>query len=257
MRKIESLAELSDIIKRHFVRGVATNNFLSSSALAEEIDGGRLSVVEQGGNLYIIRNRTSHGILNFYISDTDSELCAFPSNTVVEIPYRERDTALKNASAYLQSQGFSLMFRRQRMSRKEEHIECTDGNVSPALPCELKHVYEIMFGCFDTRTACIPSGEAIQAAIVDQRILVYREGVLPVGLLHYTRTKNGTELRHLAVEKYMQGRGIGGELVRHYLAMTRGGSTVWVRDDNTPALSVYKKYGYTEDGMRSDVLITK
>jgi ribosomal protein S18 acetylase RimI-like enzyme len=82
-------------------------------------------------------------------------------------------------------------------------------------------------------------------------------GVLPVGLLHYTRTKNGTELRHLAVEKDHQGRGIAAELVRHYLSITNGSSTVWVRVDNAPAVSVYKKFGYTEDGMMSDVLITK
>ena len=257
MRKIESVTELSDIIKRHFVRGVATNNFLSSSALNDEIAGGKLSVIESGGNLFIIRSRTEHRILNFYITDTEGEVSAIPQNTVSEIPYRERDTALKNASEYLQAHGFSLMFKRRRMSRKAEHIECTEESVSPALPSELKHVYEIMFGNFDIRTACIPSGEAIQAAIVDRRILVYRKEGIPVGLLHFTRTKSGTELRHLAVDNSYRGCGVGSALVRYYLASTEGNSTVWVRVDNTPAVKVYEKYGYTADGMMSDVLITK
>lgn len=257
MRKIESLAELSDRIKRHFVRGVATNNFLSSSALESEIQGGKLYASEQSGNLFILRNRTEHNILNFYITNTNDGITDVPANTVAEIPYRERDNGLKNASAYLQNHGFEFMFRRRRMSRKESHIDCTDTYVSPALPCELKHVYEIMFGNFDTRTACIPSGEGIQQAIVEQRILVYRKNGIPVGLLHYNRTKNGTELRHLAVDSDYRDCGIGGALVRYYLASVGGNSTVWVRCDNLPAVKVYEKYGYTADGMMSDVLITK
>lgn len=257
MRKIESVTELSDIIKRYFVRGVATNAFMSSAVLADEIQRGDLFVTECGGNLYMLRKRTDHTKLNFYITETESEITDIPPCTVTEIPYRMRDIGLKNASTYLQSQGFELLFRRQRMSVSADQSFCSSDIVSPALPCELKHVYEIMFGCFDPKTACIPSGEAIQAAIVDQRILVYRDGVLPVGLLHYTRTKNGTELRHLAVEKDHQGRRIASELVRHYLSIVRGSSTVWVREDNASAVSVYKKYGYTEDGMMSDVLIMK
>jgi GNAT superfamily N-acetyltransferase len=257
MRKIESVTELSDIIKRYFIRGVATNSFVSSAALAAEIHKGDLYVTESGGNLYMLRKRTDHTKLNFYITETESEITDIPPCTVTEIPYRTRDIGLKNASTYIQSHGFELLFRRQRMSVSAKQSFGLSEIVSPALPCELKHVYEIMFGCFDPRTACIPSGEAIQAAIVDQRILVYRDGVLPVGLLHYTRTKNGTELRHLAVEKDHQGRGIAAELVRHYLSIINGSSTVWVRVDNAPAVSVYKKFGYTEDGMMSDVLITK
>ncbi len=257
MRKIESVTELSDSIKRHFVRGVATNNFLSSSAIEGEIAGGKLYAGESSGNLFILRERAEHKILNFYITDTSADITDMPANTVVEIPYRDRDTGLKNASAYLRTQGFTLMFRRQRMSRKEGHVDCTENVVSPALPCELKHVYEILFGSFDTRTACIPSGEGIQQAIVEQRILVYRKEGIPVGLLHYTRTRSGTELRHLAVEKDSRDGGVGSALVRYYLASTDGSSTVWVRTDNVPAIKVYEKYGYTADGMMSDVLITK
>ena len=95
MRKIESLAELSDRIKRHFVRGVATNNFLSSSALESEIQGGKLYASEQSGNLFILRNRTEHNILNFYITNTNDGITDVPANTVAEIPYRERDNGLK------------------------------------------------------------------------------------------------------------------------------------------------------------------
>lgn len=54
----------------------------------------------------------------------------------------------------------------------------------------------------------------------------------------------------------MRNRGIGGALVRAYLS--RYGekkSTVWVREDNAPAIRTYEKYGYKADGMKSAVLI--
>ena len=125
MRKIESVTELSDIIKRYFVRGVATNAFMSSAVLADEIKRGDLYVTECGGNLYMLRKRTDHTKLNFYITETESGITDIPSCTVTEIPYRTRDIGLKNASTYLQSHGFELLFRRQRMSVSAEQSFCS------------------------------------------------------------------------------------------------------------------------------------
>lgn len=254
MKRIDSLAQLSDLIKTYFRHGVMTNQFLPTSSFEADITAGKLYSLEQGENLYIVRKRTGFDLAYFYINDAgDESPCEF-ANTVIEIPHREKYTAIGAAIDLLCRSGAEHVFTRQRMSTTEHLAEILDDAVSATLPCELKHVYEIMFGNFDAKTGCIPSGEAIQQAIVERRILAYRLDGIPVGILHYTQGKGGTELRHLAVDKEYRGHGIGGALVRGYLAVTSGKSTVWVRRDYHHAVAIYEKCGFKADGMLSVVL---
>ena len=118
---------------------------------------------------------------------------------------------------------------------------------------KLTKLKELFRENFHPYAGCIPlDGEL--AAEIDEGHILTDDSVS--GLLHFTLSRTGSELRHLAVAEQMRKNGIGGRLVRAYLnGWGSKKSTVWVRDDNEPAIRLYEAYGYKADGMKSAVLI--
>ena len=76
------------------------------------------------------------------------------------------------------------------------------------------------------------------------------------GLIHFTNTRRGGEIRHLALRPQDRGRGLSRALIAGCLRALEGGAcTVWTGADNRPALGAYQSMGFQADGWRSAVLI--
>lgn len=258
MRKIESYAELSERITRHFRRGVLTNAFLSRSDWENEIAHGTLACCETESALLAFRLRETHRILQFWLHDGFFEQPPeIPQNTTLEILHRESDTALANLATQWQNLGFAPCFTRQRMvSTADSTATCVP--VREALPAEWQDVQTMLRENFSPLTGCLPDEESLQSDIASGGVLAYVADSTLLGVLHYTADKRRTELRHLCVTQNARGQGVGDALVKAYLARTNGLTRhVWVRRDYAPAVKIYTNNGFTNDGMTSTVLLKR
>lgn len=255
MRKTESSAELRGEINKILAKSssVCTNFFLSADETEEAAAKGELYTHLTEHGILIFRLRNTHCRTYFYLTDPDTAVpCPLEMPAVLEIPYRERDLTAKSAVSAFERAGFSPLFGRIRMTRRGDPMSGAE-TVRPAEKADSDRIREIFSECFHPIAGCIPDESELIREIDCGHILT-DETVS--GLLHFTESRTGSELRHLAVTESMRNRGVGGALVRAYLS--RYGekkSTVWVREDNAPAIRTYEKYGYKADGMKSAVLI--
>lgn len=259
MRQIEAYPELNAMIMRQFRRGMVTNSFLSKEEYESEIAHGTLVYQEFENGLFIHRMRESHAILNFWLNDGFAwENLRFSPNTVLEIPHRERDTGLIKAVEMWKNVGFSSEFLRERMVCSDFCDNFAETDIKYAKPDEFETVKALLYENFSPLTGCLPTDGVIMRNIEEGEILLYKINHNPLGLLHFTKDSKRTELRHLCVKKASRGQGIGRELVYEFNRITNGMTRhIWVRNDNLPALMLYKNCGYRADGMTSDVLIRR
>jgi len=77
-----------------------------------------------------------------------------------------------------------------------------------------------------------------------ENVFVYDDGIIR-GFLEL----DGEEVRHLLVEPFFRGRGIGGRLLE-YAVKERGASFLWVLEKNPDALRFYERHGFRLTGER-------
>ncbi len=257
MRRIESSAELYDGINRILAKSssVCTNFFLSSVETEEAVKNHTLYTHLTDSGILVYRRRENYYRTYYYLAEPEQPDIGEPDlPAVLEIPYRDRDTAAKNAITGLTAAGFTPLFGRIRMSRRGGEMD--GGNdIIVAEPGHLTKLKALFYENFHPYAGCIPTDDELAREIAEGHIFTDAN---VSGLLHYTESRTGTELRHLAVTKSMRNRGIATALLRTYLRQCGGKkSTVWVRDDNEPAIRTYEKASYKADAMKSAVLIYK
>ena len=253
MKRIENYSELSSLITSQMKRGMVTNAFLSRHDWEREIEKNapEFQLTEQG--LLVYRNRPTHRILSFWVSEGFFGSCpTLPGNTVCEIPMRASDVRTQSAVDGWIGAGFELEFTRQRMASAESG-NC-DGSIRTAVTEDLDLCERLMRENFSRVTGCLPEREELMADIEKGGVLLRGD----CGLLHHRTGEKKTELRHLCVAESARGQGIGEKLVRAYHALTEGMKRqVWVRADYASAVRTYEKCGYSADGMISHVLIRR
>lgn len=255
MKKITDYAVLSEAISHHFGKTTVTNCFIDRQSYDAEIAAGTLFIHEYDGGLYIIKQRDGFAILYFYLDSPASVIDQIPENSVIEIPYRERDEGLKSVAERFADSGTTKLFSRVRLTKIAEPTEYSDEHISVANEDDSDEIAGLLYKSFDRLTGCLPSRDVLDEDIHNGNILVYRDGGKVVGLLQLKNDKATTEIRHLAVDENYRGQGIASSLVKSYLSDKKGRARVWVREDYTDARRVYENNGYEPDGMKSTVLI--
>lgn len=83
-------------------------------------------------------------------------------------------------------------------------------------------------------------------------VIIDGEQIMGYGILSYAA--NEAHILQLAIHPEYHRHGLGQKLLQHLLNMAKihGGNEVFleVRDSNTPAISLYKKYNFVEIGIR-------
>jgi len=255
VKNIETSAELREEINKILANSSAlcTNFFLSADDIDEAAAKGEFFVHPFDGGILIFRQREGYYRTYFYLSDP-GKIVFMPMEypAVLEIAYRDRDISMKNIIGEFEQAGFESLFSRIRMTRRGELFSKT-GNAESAAERDAETIRAIFRECFHPAAGCIPNDSELMAEIAAGHILT---DDTVSGLLHFTESRTGSELRHLAVTETMRNRGIGSMLVESYLSrFGEKKAVVWVRDDNEPAVHTYEKYGFKADGMKSAVLI--
>lgn len=256
MKRIESSAELYDGINKILTKSsaICTNFFLSQDEVESAVEKRQLYVHLTDSGVLIYRRREIYCRTYFYLADPSNPSIGQPDfPAVLEIPFKERDIDAKKAIAGFAGAGFAPLFSRIRMTRRASEPDGETDGIMTAGSDQLAKLQGLFRENFHPYAGCVPAEDELACEIADGHILTDDK---TSGLLHFTVSRTGTELRHLAVAENMRKCGIGGRLVHAYLSgWGEKKSTVWVRDDNEPAIRLYEKYGYKADGMKSAVLI--
>lgn len=261
MERIESLAQLSPLISAQWKKGVLTNAAFSAHAYEKEIGAGTLYAEEWPGALLLFRGREGFDRLNFYLQPgADLSRWQPERTTVLEIPFRDRDTALRECGPVWEQAGFRLQFSRLRLAHTGKTPPLTDDFPYPVRPAgegDLPRITELMVAAYDPRTACLPTDGELREDTVNGGILVAEDGEQGViGFSRILREGRGGQWRHLVVLPRYRGQGIAQRLFEVYDSTCDAGPIrVWVAEGNHAALKLYGKLGFTPDGWRSTVWI--
>ena len=118
MTPVQRYEDLSPLLSAQLRRGVLTNCFLGREALEGLIQNGALLVQTLPRGLLLAVERPGFFRLHFYLTELSSPLALeLPGPVVCEIPFRPRDTGLREAVHYLEGQGFFQKLSRVRLSR--------------------------------------------------------------------------------------------------------------------------------------------
>lgn len=256
MTPVQRYEDLAPRLSAQLRRGVLTNCFLGRETLERLIQDGALRVQPLPSGLLLAVERPGFFRLHFYLTERSSPLALeLPGPVVCEVPFRPRDTGLQEAADFLRGQGFSQVLERVRLSRPKgapPTPERRDGEAPLAAPQEGEGPELLAFlrTHFDPLTGCLPTREELS------QCLCRREDGALSGLIHFTNTRRGGEIRHLALRPQDRGRGLSRVLIAGCLRTLEGGAcTVWTGADNRPALGAYQSMGFQTDGWRSTVLI--
>ena len=270
MQKIEAFAQAAGLLGAQLQRGVVTNSFLTAADCDREARTG-LYVYEADGELLVFRDRGTHYILNFFLQQgARPSLPELTKPVVTELAFRQKDAdTMRTAAGYFRALGFREVLRRTRRSRFAAPPASVPANlpadhpqacplatrISPAGKSGKNEVESFLKLEFSTFTGCLPTEDALLAALDAGQILCTRDDGGISGLLHFAPGRAATELRHLAVRADCRRQGVADALLAAYLTATNGQkSVVWARSGNTAAERFYETHDYQPDGWESIVL---
>ena len=256
MRQVRDEKELNAWLTEQLRPGVMTNCPLGGPALHRALEDGRLWGGSWEGGLFLFSRQEGFWRLAYYVRDraVPPAIQWTEEDTVLEMPLRPGDAG--GLMDYWQGLGFETAFVRLRLERPADGGQ---GDLPPPPPVEPGEALALLARCFDRETGCLPDREAL-AADCEQGLILTRRGEdgSLAALLRAQRSRRGTELRHLAADPALRGRGLAGALTEEFTRRFGGGRcTVWVREDCAAPRHIYEKNGFRPDGWRSVVWIRK
>ena len=251
MAPLNDYEDLSQLVSSHMRPGVVTNTMVTPGEYGPAIAAGTLDALEAPAGLLLLRDRTDHARLNFYLHDLSRPLdTPLPSPTVAEVAFRPRDKGLRQTLPQWEAQGFSPVFSRRRLLRPGGAPPPEGaGKAWVAGEGDLPFLEGVLKACFDPFTGCLPSPQELREDVRAGRVLRSTGG-----LLHISPAAGGTQLRHLAVLPESRRQGEAQGLFALYMEREGGRpSRCWVREDNLPARRFYEKNGYAPEEWTSVV----
>lgn len=253
---LPSYEALAALVSAHMTRGVLANTMVSRAAYEPAIAQGALLAQETPAGLLLLQQREEHHRLTFFLHDTTVPLgVVFPAPTVTEVAFRPRDVGLQAAVQYLQTQGFSPLLNRLRMSRPAGEGPRDAPGVFPGEVAQRAAVAAFLRENFSALTGCLPNEAELTEALRQGQVLLSQNETGLTGLLHFSFDGKSGEIRHLAIRADQRGRGLTRPLIAAFLQRIQSGkSTVWLRDPYPAAQAAYTALGFTPDSRRSVVL---
>lgn len=256
MKRVDKYETISSLIIKQIKKGVKTNNFLSESDLKEEIENATLYYHEYDGGLLILRDRTTHYILNYYINDISKNIEEiFDKDVVVEIVSRPNDNNDEVIKYFEKHKFLSCLERVRYVHNCSEIVDNeTSKNIQLCKTEELNDVFEMLKKNFDIYTGCIPTKEIFLKDVENGNVYIYKDENIK-GILHMFKNKNSSEIKHLVVIEGERKKGIATKLINKYFNdVNTKKKAVWTGKENICARRFYEKNGYELDGYTSIVL---
>jgi ribosomal protein S18 acetylase RimI-like enzyme len=250
-------------LHRHRVAGVAlgTNLFALREEVEAWIGSGRLEEAAfADATLFLLREdgfqRVFHAAAD--LPGLSEALSTLPRDgaLIADLVGRAGDLG-PWVSAY-HAAGFAERRVLQRMFRSggapppaSGSVDDVASDVVRALPDDAEAVSDLLSRLLDPYTEPLPTLDLLRRAAEGGTLLVARRGPVVAGVLWFERQGGSVHLRHWHLEPSARGAGLGGRMMRRFLADSAGAGRIvlWVVADNTASIAIYQHYGFVADGV--------
>lgn len=252
--KIENYEQYIRLVERYNRKGRFTNDYLQNEA-ADLIIHDSLFVVCGEDNLALLVQKDGFQRLYYYINNIDEKLELSQREYVTEILFRG-ENAQEAEVKWLENLGFKKNLVRDQYFAKYSSL--TQPVFISGLKIETATTTDDAVWAIKLFNASFDkwSGDFIPEAkasllVQEQAILMAKDtNGNRLGALHLGKEKGVTWLHHVAVAENARGMGVGLGLVEAYIEQGHVDDNsrymLWVQRQNTPAVNLYKKKGFTQ-----------
>lgn len=236
-----------------------TNCFFSPEEWDAFAERGRVFRLEFPGGLYLLAEKERQFDL-FYFLEQDAAPVPPPrmgKPVLLEQAAAERTGATPSPEEW-EAAGFRRYLRRKRLFLMAKNVTPEEREIAFCGESEQGRIQTLLADSFEPYTSDLPDAGTLAADLRERRVIAARKDGELLGFLRFGREKKVSVLRQIAVLPAARGGGVGGMLVRDWLALERESVTkfrLWVREDNPPALKMYEKLGFLADGRIAPVMI--
>lgn len=257
MKQVNNYEEIASLMSEQIKRGVLTNNFLNKTDLELEIKNRTLYYYKYSGGLFLLRDRVTHYILNYYINNINENFeNKFLKEVVVELVIRPNDEKIFEVINYFEKHGMNKYLSRVRMNKvNNENVDNPNEDfIKIAEIKDAEEILQILKENFDVYSGCIPTYQILVKDIENQNVYIFKNQKIE-GVLQINKGMSSSEIKHLVVIESARRKKIAQKLVQKYFNDVKSNrKNVWTGNDNDIAKMFYKKNGYEEDGYKSIIL---
>lgn len=252
--QLKTFEEYSLLLERFNRKGCITNNYLQNEA-TDLIIHDRLSAVCGENNVVLLVQKEGFQRVYYYINSTEEKITLPQGEYVTEILFRG-ENAPDAQVKWLEGMGFQKNLIRDQYCAKYASLTqpalITGLKIETAITAEdVLWAINLFNASFDKWSGDFIPQETAPILIQEKAILVAKDANdSKLGALQLELKSGCMWLNHVAVMKEARGIGVGRGLVEAYIEQghINGENSrymLWVQRQNTPAVNIYKKKGFT------------
>ena len=168
-----------------------------------------------------------------------------------------RGEALDRVCATHGASGFAPHALLRRMSLMQTPAEAGEGEAELAESRDAPEIAALLERLLDRFTEQLPVLDELRQAADLENLLIVRRGAVIAGMLMYELKGQLGHLRFWHVDDNARGEGVGRRLMSAFLIRCAHARRLmlWVIGDNTRSISIYRHYGFAEDGLLDQIMI--
>lgn len=255
MNKIKSPEQYKEIIGTAKANGYKlTNCFFMPAAIRQKTADGTLFYENTDGGLLLLDDIVDFYRCYYYLSESvEPKPVHLDKQAVIEFPFTGELNEKQLAQIEkIEAMGFHLgresgMMTCQGDKIIKRTIQQSDFTVETASENDAQKVFDLITGTFNPLYSFLPKLSELHDIIAEGRVLAIHCGSDLAAALISSVEKKSAIINQVAVDPVYRGKGLGKLIVQAYHDKYMAEIPTfqhWVDLNNTPAVNMYKSFGY-------------